>query len=84
MMELSREIQQELDTHTDAPPRLLDPRTNKAYVLLAAEQYDRLRALLEQGDDLNDTYPAQMEAAMQAGWGDAPMEDYDHYDDLRR
>lgn len=84
MTELSREIQQALDAHADAPPRLVDPRTNKAYVLLAAEQYDRIRALLEQDDDLNDTYPAQMEAAMRAGWGDASMDDYDRYDELRR
>jgi len=52
-------------------------------VLLAAEQYDRIKALLEQDDDLGQTYPAQIEAAMRAGWGDATMDDYDRYDELR-
>lgn len=82
MSDLSVELQQELDTHADAPPRLVDPRTKKAYVLLAADQYDRVKALLEQDDDLAATYPAQMEAAMRAGWGESAMDDYDRYDEL--
>ncbi|HEV3343408.1 MAG TPA: hypothetical protein VG125_23755 [Pirellulales bacterium] len=84
MTQLSPELQQVLDIQMDAPPRLIDPRTNKAYVLLAAEQYDRIKALFEQDDDLNHTYAAQMESAMRAGWGDATMDDYDRYDELRR
>jgi hypothetical protein len=84
MTELSQEMQRALDIHVAAPPRLVDPRTNKAYVLLSAEQYDRIKALLEQDDNLSDTYPAQLDAAMQAGWGDASMNDYDRYDELRR
>jgi hypothetical protein len=83
MTELSPELQQALDTQPDAPPRFVDPRTNKAYVLVAAEQYERIKALLEQDDDLGHTYPVQMEAAMRAGWGDASMDDYDRYDELR-
>jgi hypothetical protein len=83
MSELSLELQQELDIQADAPPRLVDPRTKKAYVLLAAEQYERVKALLEQDDDLSATYPAQMEAAMRAGWGESAMDDYDRYDELR-
>lgn len=83
MTELTPELQQALDTQANAPPRLVDPRTKKAYVLLAAEQYERIKALLEQDDDLNPTYPAQMEAAMRAGWGDPSMEEYDRYDELR-
>ena len=77
-------MQRVLDSHADAPPRLIDPRTNKAYVLLGVEQYERIRALLEQDDNLGDTYPAQIEAAMRAGWADPSMDDYDHYDELRR
>ena len=83
MTKLSPELQQALDVQV-APPRVVDPRTNKAYVLLAAEQYERIKALLEQDDDLSQSYPAQMEAAMRAGWGDPSMDDYDRYDDLRR
>lgn len=83
MTHLPPELQQTLDRHADSPPRLIDPRTNKAYVLLAAEQYERIQTLLEQ-DGLEETYPAQVDAAMRAGWGEAPMDDYDRYDELRR
>ncbi|HEV7223066.1 MAG TPA: hypothetical protein VGN42_10230 [Pirellulales bacterium] len=83
MTELSQELQQALDAHPDAPPRAVDPRTNKAYVLLAAEQYERIKALLEQDDDLSHAYAAQMESAMRAGWDAPEMDDYDRYDELR-
>lgn len=84
MVELNQEMQQAVDAGADAPPRFVDPRTNRAYVLLAAEQYDRIKALVEQASDLSDSYAAQMQAAMRAGWGDALMDDYDRYDELRR
>jgi hypothetical protein len=32
---------------TEQPPMALDPRTNKAYVLLQADEYERARPLLE-------------------------------------
>ncbi|MGH7135713.1 MAG: hypothetical protein ACREHD_08240 [Pirellulales bacterium] len=82
MTELSPELQQALDADANVPPRVVDPRTNKAYVLLAEEKYARIKSLLEQDDDLSSTYPAQIEAAMRAGWGDAAMNDYDRYDEL--
>lgn len=68
MTELIPELQHALDTQ--APARLVDPRTNEA--------------LLEQDDNLSHTYSAQIEAAMGAGWGDASMDDYDRYDELHR
>jgi hypothetical protein len=47
MIELTEPQQQALDTN--AVPRLVDPRTRKAYVLIGADEYERLRRL--QGDD---------------------------------
>ena len=82
--ELTPQLQQLLDALGDAPPRIVDPRTNKAYVLVAAEQYDRIKALLERDDSLGDTYPAQTESALRAGWGDPAMDAYDHYDEHRK
>lgn len=84
MIELSPEQQQALDVQTSGPACVLDPRTNRAYVLVAAEQYERIKSLLNVNDDLSETYPAQIEAAMRAGWGDAQMDDYDRYDEFRR
>jgi hypothetical protein len=50
MIELTEQEQQALDASPE-PPRLIDPRTNVAYVLVRAEVYERLRGLLE--DDLD-------------------------------
>ncbi len=79
--ELNPELQQAVDEAV--PPLVVDPRTNKAYYLVAAEQYERIRALLEPVDTLSDTYPAQLNSAMKAGWGEPAMDDYDRYDEHR-
>jgi len=79
--ELNPELQRALDEAD--PARVVDPRTNKAYYLVAAEEYEHIRALLEPVDALADTYQAQVESAMKAGWGDPVMDDYDRYDELR-
>ena len=34
------------------PPRLIDPRTQTAYVLVRADEYERLRGLVEEGLDM--------------------------------
>jgi hypothetical protein len=83
MTTLSPELQQAVDSDAGTPPRLVDPRTNKPYVVLAAEQYERIKSLLEQDDSLSDTYSAQLESALRAGWGDPAMNDYDRYEELR-
>ena len=44
MVKLTEEQQHALDVNPE--PRLLDPRTNKAYVLVGAELYERMRGLL--------------------------------------
>jgi hypothetical protein len=79
--ELSKDLQQFIDSQSAVPPRIVDPRTNKTYVLVSAEQYERIKSLLEQDDNLSETYPAQLEAAMRAGWGDSVMDEYDRYDE---
>jgi hypothetical protein len=68
--------------HPDEPVRLVDPATNRAFVLLRAEVYERVRDLL--GDTHpGDAYPA-IDRAFAAGWDDPKMDDYDRYEDLRR
>jgi hypothetical protein len=61
------------------PLRLTDPHTNTEYVVLRAEVFDRVKHLLQNGD-LADTYSAQIESAMRAGWDDPLMDEYNHYD----
>ena len=45
MIELTEQQQQALDMNSS--PRLVDPRTQKAYVLIDADVFDRFRGLLD-------------------------------------
>jgi hypothetical protein len=58
---LSDELRQALDAQPDEPLRLVDPRTNAAYVLLPADVYERVKGLLEEED----------ERALRKAWLDA-------------
>ncbi len=49
-----------------------------------AEDYKRLRALVEDDFNIRDTYAAQFASAMRAGWNDPAMDDYDNYDEAYR
>lgn len=37
-----------IDAHAEEPTRLIDPRTNVAYVLVPAEDFDAIRDLIEE------------------------------------
>ena len=43
MVELTDEQLRAIATPGEAPPRLVNPRTNETFVLLPADEYDRLR-----------------------------------------
>ena len=51
MIELTEHHQQVFDSEPE--PRLLDPRTNRAYVLVGAELYNRVKLLLADDDGLD-------------------------------
>ena len=51
-IELTEEIRQALAAHPDEPLRLIDSQTNVSYVVLRSEDYDHLRALLEEAQDV--------------------------------
>jgi hypothetical protein len=78
---LTPEQSQALAGQSHAPLRMVDPQSNRAYVLLPAEVYEHLKALLEDDYHLGDTYAAQLQSAFRAGWGDPEMDDYDRYDE---
>jgi hypothetical protein len=47
-IQLTSQQQQILDSQVDdVPPRVVDPRTNTAYVLVAEADYDAVRDILE-------------------------------------
>jgi hypothetical protein len=51
MIELTEQQQQAVDA--EPAPQLIDPRTNKAYVLVGAEVFDRIKGLLADDDGLD-------------------------------
>jgi hypothetical protein len=78
---LTPDQQRALDAQRDIPLRVIDPRNKAVYVLLRSDQYEKVKALFENSDDaISETYPAQMESAMRAGWDDPAMDAYNDYD----
>ena len=64
MIELTEQQRQELQGLA-WPPRVLDPKTQETFVLLRVEMYERVRAILEEEDDLaaiEEMYPLVNEA----------------------
>lgn len=47
-IELTAEQQQALDAPHEGPPRVIDPRTKAAYVLVPARDYEGIREILEE------------------------------------
>lgn len=70
--------QRQLLQQSGETPRLLDPDTNREYVLVRAEVYQRLQELL--GDiDPRDLYPLLHRALHDEGWDDPHMDEYNRY-----
>lgn len=61
--------------------RIVDPTTNRAYVLLPAEVADRVSQLL--AGHPHDAYPA-IDRAFAEGWNAPGMDDYDRYEEFRK
>ena len=79
---MTAKLPDELRTAVSAHPgellELIDEQTHVAYVLVPADEFQRLKTAGE--NELSDTYAAQVESAMQAGWDDPRMDDYNDYD----
>lgn len=70
MIELTEQQWQELE-RSGWPPRVVNPSTQETFVLLRAEMYERVRAILEEADDIagiEEMYPLVNEA-LDAGEG---------------
>jgi hypothetical protein len=64
--------QQSLIDVSGTPLRFVDPRTGHVYILV------------DEQSDLAETYRAQIESAMRAGWDDPALDDYARYDELKQ
>ncbi len=79
IIKVSEEQGKALESEAEVPLRVVDPRTNRTYVLVAAEQYERMKALLEEELDIRAAYPLMDAIAAKEGWDDPSM---DIYNDL--
>lgn len=63
------------------PVYVVDAASNANYVLLRAEQYEKIRPLLEdEGEHSRALYPYVEQSFRKAGWDDPAMDAYDDYD----
>jgi hypothetical protein len=81
MIELTEQQRQELK---NTEPRVLDPETGEAYVLVRAEVYERLKGLLSEEDWSEHAYQTAMEVFARDGWDDPRMDVYDELDPRRK
>jgi PHD/YefM family antitoxin component YafN of YafNO toxin-antitoxin module len=83
MIELSEQQLQALEEPKTTPLHLVNPRTKETFVLLSADEYQRL---MEEAYDDSPWSAEEMEllaweAGKDAGWED--MDEYDHYPEKR-
>lgn len=75
MIELTDQQIQAIENPQGAPPRLVNPRTREAFVLLRVDEYERLK---EQEYDDSPWTRAELESA---AWEVSEHTDWDEYDD---
>jgi hypothetical protein len=86
MFELTADQRQALRQAQGNQLRVTDPETGQEYLVLRADVYDRLKALLYDDGDWTPDEQLRLlaESGKQAGWDDPAMDVYDNYDDSRR
>jgi hypothetical protein len=82
-IELTEQQRQAVAAAGDAPPVVVDPATQTAYVLVRAEVYERVKALLAADPDPGETYPA-VDEVFREDWDDPKMAEYDRYEEHKR
>jgi hypothetical protein len=63
-IELTEIQQKALDREQEQPPRFVDPRTNAAYVLVNADEYEQIRVVLEEERWRANLHPTAMRNAV--------------------
>jgi hypothetical protein len=80
MPNLTDDQRQAIEEHAGSPVYLIDTSTNISYVLLRADQFEKVRALFEDEEyNPRETYPF-VERVMQEDDANDPT--LDHYQDL--
>ncbi len=77
MIELTEEQQHVLDTEP-SPAKVIDPRNQQTYVLLAAEQFERISETVDPGPLMPEERRVILKTVWEkAHWDDPCMDDYD-------
>lgn len=76
MIELTEQQAEALEHAGAMPPRVVNPRTRETFVLLRADEYDRLK------EEEYDDSPWTREELQALAWERVKHEDWDEYDDL--
>jgi PHD/YefM family antitoxin component YafN of YafNO toxin-antitoxin module len=72
--------QREAIEQGSSPLYVTNPQNQARYVLLPAEEYERIRALLDEDDfDIRETYALQEKVARAEGWDDPELDVYNIY-----
>lgn len=82
-LQLTDDQRQAIDARGGAPVYLVDATTNASYVLLRAEQFEKIKGLLgedAEGFESRALYPHVEQSFGRAGWDDPAMDVYDDYD----
>ena len=83
MIQLTKNQHDELAGNGKEPMRVIDPITNAEYVLVSAEDFARLRGMIDVDFHVSDAYPA-IDRAFAEGWNAPKMDDHDRYEEVAR
>ena len=76
MTAITPEIRQAIEQAGDNPARVIDPETKTIYVLVRAEDYERMRSACDFDCDIREAYPLMDRVASGEGWDDPTMDTY--------
>jgi hypothetical protein len=78
---LSDDLREALEQESSSPVHLVDATTNAKYVIMRADQYDRIKAQLDEKPfDPRELYSLVEASFLRAGWDDPEMDVYNDYD----
>lgn len=78
MIDITPELREAIENAGEKPLRLIDPETHVEYVLPKADQYDCVRSLISNNEDINsEAMASHMWDVMKADWDDPVMDGYD-------
>ena len=82
---LTTDQRQAIEEKGGKPVYLIDADTNTSYVLLRADQFERIKAMVGEETELDPrmTYAA-LDETFREGWDDPAMDAYDNHDAHKR